>query len=336
MLSLVLILLSLHSIGQIACQGEIVYPLDANEGSPCVLRSGNTGQCRKASACSTAGTGGLVLCRSNGRQLVVCCDVVQQQCNAAKTKNNVSDHVVGVVHKPSVGEFPFMALVMFNNSEQFCGASIISDRFLLTAAHCFAESNATSVRLGTIEADDSLADTIPIANIYRHPRYARSRRLNDIALIELRTSITLNSNVQPVCLYTEKKELPEMQDLIVTGWGKDNSDDVSTVLLKGIVRPVLRTECQQRFDGISKIRRLNITDGHLCALGDLNEEGKATDACQGDSGGPLVMHRDDQYYLVGVVSSGVGCGGANLAGLYTWVAKYVDWVIEQGVWRNVP
>ncbi|XP_065084987.1 trypsin-1-like isoform X4 [Ochlerotatus camptorhynchus] len=330
MLSLVLILLSLHSIGQIACQGEIVYPLDANEGESCELKNGRTGQCRKSSECSTTGTEGVVVCRSVGSRTVVCCDVVQEQCNTANAKKNVSDHVVGVAGKASVGEFPFMALVMFNGSEQFCGASIVSDRFLLTAAHCFRHSNATSVRLGTIEAGDAYAETITIAKIHRHPKYRSLSRTNDIALIELRTSITMNSNVRPVCLYTEGEELPATQNLTLIGWGKDNSDETSKVLLKGIVRPVVRFDCQQRYD--KGILRINITDGHMCALGDQSAQGRFTDACQGDSGGPLVMKRDDRYYLVGVVSTGPGCGDAQLAGIYTWVSKYVQWIVEKNVW----
>lgn len=80
--------------------------------------------------------------------------------------------------------------------------------------------------------------------------------------------------------------------------------------------------------------RFNITDGHTCALGSANENGEATDACQGDSGGPLVLSQNDKYYLVGVVSTGPACGGIDLAGIYTWVSKYMDWIIDQKVWRN--
>lgn len=328
---LVLILVLLHSVGRIACQG-IVFPTDANEGDSCTLSNGKTGQCRKASACSSTGTGGLVLCRFTGAP-VVCCDVVQEQCNG-NPKNNVSEHIVGVTEKAKVGEFPFMALVMFNGSSQFCGASILSDRFLLTAAHCFVFGSADFVRVGTTEAGDEQADTFPIARIHRHPNYKRLARVNDIALIELQRSITLNSNVGPVCLYSDERELPATQNLTVIGWGNDNSDEPSKVLLKGTVRPVRRSECQQRFD--KGILNITLTDGHMCALGDRNVGERFTDACQGDSGGPLVMKRDDRYYLVGVVSTGSGCGNVQSAGVYTWVSKYVKWIVEKKVWRKRP
>ncbi|XP_062543572.1 CLIP domain-containing serine protease C9-like [Armigeres subalbatus] len=336
----------MRSIMLILFLGCLVHQIASNivfedktlyEGDNCVLSNGRPGQCRKASACTTVGGGELKLCRSDGSRMVGCCDVVQQQCNAVfnATATRISDHIVGVVDRAESGEFPFIALVIYNTTVHRCGATIISERFLLSAAHCFrSEFTALKVRVGTTEAEDGMADTYEIARVRRHSRYGSLRRLNDIAVIELKTKIKMNQQVQPICLYTEKEELPETQNLTVIGWGIDNSEDVSRVLLKGIVRPVLRSNCHQRFN--KDFVRFNVTDGHLCALGEQNEDGTATDACQGDSGGPLVLRQNDKYYLVGVVSSGPACGGTELAGIYTWVSKYLEWIIEQQAWRNSP
>nr|XP_029736293.1 phenoloxidase-activating factor 3-like [Aedes albopictus]XP_029736295.1 phenoloxidase-activating factor 3-like [Aedes albopictus] len=309
------------------------------EGDRCQLRNGRPGQCRIQSACKTVGTGGLSLCRSGGSQLVVCCDVVQQQCDAVSisVESRVRDHLVGVTEKADVGEFPFMALVIYNTTENRCGATIISDKFLVSAAHCFKKFLfPIKVRVGTTDADDELARTYDIVKIHRHQRYNSVRRVNDIALIEVRDSIIMSRSVQPICLYTESTELPATQNLTVMGWGVDDTEslNVSRSLLKGVVRPILRNDCFQRLNKDSSFVRFNITDGHTCALGSANENGEATDACQGDSGGPLVLSQNDKYYLVGVVSTGPACGGIDLAGIYTWVSKYMDWIIDQKVWRN--
>lgn len=333
-----LILLLGYSAYRIVASNDIVFEdKSLFEGDHCELRNGRSGQCRKQSACTTVGTGGITLCRSDGSQLVVCCDVVQQQCNAVgnATGSQVKDHIVGLVRRVDIGEYPFMALVMFNASQQRCGAAIISEKFLLSAAHCFkAEFTPTKVRVGTIEAGDDLADTYAIKRILRHERYGSLRRVNDIALIEVEKAIRMNNQVQPICLYTGLEVLPVTQNLTVIGWGVDNTEDVSKVLLKGIVRPILRNDCFQRLN--KPIVRFNITDKHLCALGDLNEEGMATDACQGDSGGPLILRENGKDYLVGVVSTGPACGGQDLAGIYTSVSKYVEWIINQKIWRNNP
>lgn len=325
---------------QIVASDGIVFEYNMLlEGDRCQLRNGRPGQCRIQSACKTVGTGGLSLCRSGGSQLVVCCDVVQQQCDdvSISVESRVRDHLVGVTEKADVGEFPFMALVIYNTTENRCGATIISDKFLVSAAHCFKKFLfPIKVRVGTTDADDELARTYDIVKIHRHQRYNSVRRVNDIALIEVRDSIIMSRSVQPICLYTESTELPATQNLTVMGWGVDDTEslNVSRSLLKGVVRPILRNDCFQRLNKDSPFVRFNITDGHTCALGSANENGTATDACQGDSGGPLVLSQNDKYYLVGVVSTGPACGGTELAGVYTWVSKYMDWIIEQKVWRN--
>lgn len=78
-------------------------------------------------------------------------------------------------------------------------------------------------------------------------------------------------------------------------------------------------------------KRLDIGDGQLCAGG---VEGK--DSCTGDSGGPLmstgVSPRDgrSRYYLAGVVSFGPDpCGRKDWPGVYTRVARYTDWILNQ-------
>lgn len=49
---------------------------------------------------------------------------------------------------------------------------------------------------------------------------------------------------------------------------------------------------------------------------------------QGDGGGPLVCEKDDQWYQVGIVSFGIGCGRRNVPGVYTNVEAYGPWIEE--------
>ena len=47
---------------------------------------------------------------------------------------------------------------------------------------------------------------------------------------------------------------------------------------------------------------------------------------QGDSGGPLFCKRDGVYFQAGVVSYGEKCGDPSAVGIYTKVAKYIEWI----------
>ena len=58
------------------------------------------------------------------------------------------------------------------------------------------------------------------------------------------------------------------------------------------------------------------------------------DACQGDSGGPMILRIKNDYYLVGIISNGIGCGNPLLLGvnlyiyvkIYTRVSYYYKWI----------
>ncbi|XP_037076415.1 proclotting enzyme-like [Pollicipes pollicipes] len=64
----------------------------------------------------------------------------------------------------------------------------------------------------------------------------------------------------------------------------------------------------------------------VCANG---RDGTSKDACQGDSGGPLVIQgADDRYQVIGVVSTGLGCGNPKYPGIYTKVSKYIPWIVD--------
>ncbi|KAL7989692.1 hypothetical protein Chor_012358, partial [Crotalus horridus] len=62
----------------------------------------------------------------------------------------------------------------------------------------------------------------------------------------------------------------------------------------------------------------------ICA----GSESGHVDSCQGDSGGPLACYFPDasKYYLIGITSSGVGCGRPKFPGLYVRAASYKKWI----------
>uniref|UniRef100_A0A8D8HCR5 Serine protease persephone n=1 Tax=Culex pipiens TaxID=7175 RepID=A0A8D8HCR5_CULPI len=313
------------------------------EGDDCPLKAGGTGVCRKTIECVNGHT---ILkqerhCEFVGSNPVVCCPkaeytvqasrVAADKCGKVPPHNGpkLIDHVVGKTFKAGVGDFPFIGILVYDEENLRCAGSLISSKFLLTAAHCF-KSKPTAVRMGTISATDALADSYPVANTFRHPDHNRKTKQNDIGLVELRTEVQMSANVEPICLHAELADLPPSADLTILGWGITNLDrqETSDDLLTGLVHPVPRSSCQSKYNDWN----LKITERQLCAIGEQDSKGEYTDACGGDSGGPLVMRKDKKYFLVGVVSTGSGCG-SGVPGLYTRVANYLQWTSER-VWST--
>lgn len=334
-LKLLLVLITHQIIGS---DGFTFIDNDLYDGDPCELHDGTIGQCRKQRECGVQHTSRTKRCEFEGDDLIVCCDVVQKQCDSiGLTTKRINDHIIGDADAIECGEFPFMALLIYPTLEFRCGASLISSRFLLTAAHCIVNQHKEkpiAAKLGTTDAEDSLAPRIDIKDTFVHEGFKSQMRLNDIAVVELVKAAELNSLIQPICLQANEDNISKANEMIILGWGiKNENFDTSNQLLKGVVHPVPLETCKTRFQQVHA--RFNLTDYHLCALGTTNAEGIATDSCQGDSGGPLILKKNDKHCLVGITSTGGTCGNEHLSGIYVKVSKYLDWIIKKGVWSGL-
>ena len=152
-----------------------------------------------------------------------------------------------------VNEYPWqVGLVSASGRVPWCGGSLISDRHILTAAHCTAGGSISSIRvlLGEHDTTDSVADIRTISAITDHPSYQASTIAYDFSILTLSSPITFNRVMTPVCLPAVVSSLYTGQLATVTGWGTTSSGgSQSGKLLEVDVTVTSNAQCKNAYSG---------------------------------------------------------------------------------------
>lgn len=226
-----------------------------------------------------------------------------------------ASEIVGGTAASTTGH-PWMVQLRINGAtfpnEQFCGGTLLTNRFVLTAAHCVDGLPAASLQVVAGLHDRRVLTGTQVRSVRAfavHPSFARSTLVNDLALVELSSPVTASSTVG----FATTASLPVVgTNLNVFGWGNTSEGGATAPVLQTARVPLWSTAaCMSAYSGLT-------LSTMFCA----GPTAGGIDACQSDSGGPIV---DASNRLVGVVSWGVGCARPGLPGVYASVSSGSSW-----------
>ncbi|NXN30274.1 FA9 factor, partial [Nycticryphes semicollaris] len=220
------------------------------------------------------------------------------------------------------GEVPWQILLVNSHGVGFCGASIINEKWLVTAAHCLQPGDNVTAVAGEYNTnkEDNTEQWRKVVKILPHPTYDATinKHHNDIALLELDQPLNFNSYVTPICIGNREftNTLLKLGMGTVSGWGSTLFRGRPATVLQILKVPFVdRPTCL-------KSTSTTILQNMFCA----GFSAGGSDTCGGDSGGPYTTEIEGTWFLTGITSWGEECAKAGKYGIYTRVSKYLKWI----------
>ncbi|XP_073950010.1 chymotrypsin-1-like [Choristoneura fumiferana] len=227
----------------------------------------------------------------------------------SKCTGEMEPYVVGGDYA-KIDQYPHSVfLYVENNGEAWiCGASIVNQLLLLTAAHCLEgclTDWSVKAYAGSAHVNEMKAVRL-VSKYIIHVHYDTRKSLNDIALAHIKKPFPFGRTIQRVIL---KRNFKGVKNAKVAGWGLVNDQtEEDTELLKAVTQKLQsKSSCKEAGE---------LLKGMMCATN--NRKNRPS---KGDSGSALVTSDGQQIGLVSFRHP-----HAPELVIYTNVSYYYDWI----------
>lgn len=210
----------------------------------------------------------------------------------------------------------------------YCGATLVSTRWLVTAAHCIKPTDRP-VDIRVVMGSSKRAryfyyffQTDSVDQIHVHPRHNKDNHEFDVALLRLKKLPDLSAGeLWPACLPADRTAAYDGLTATVVGWGRTEGKSNSSPrwLQELEVNVISQQQCQRQWShGKGKVE---VGGPKMC----FESRGSS---CHGDSGGGMFIQEGRKQTLIGVCSYGLADCQNWAPEVYTRVTSALDWIVD--------